>query len=571
MRRASDLVPLRLRRWVVSNIPDEQWRRLRPLVLGNTAFQQWLKRVSVSPANIRARALGGSVRAVHYGGTVRFGHLIERFDSEQVRLWNLRDVGAALDSGQVQWAVLEGEIARRSSVVVPRSSRTAALMALKQALSSQAVYARPRINGQWQRTRLLDRLGRRTDRLQAVWLYKIFTTQDGSVLASEDLGCSIEFWEKLDRDGAPGPGMDPLPAGSLLAPLKNRWVNHLKPNDWTTTRSADASAAVVLTAMQRPHLYDPIVPVDVVYTWVNDTDPEWQRRKAEAMNHAETTTRHSSAISESRYKSHDELRFSMRSLEMYASWVRNVYLVTDDQVPDWLNLSHPKLKVVSHRELFEDRGRLPTFNSHAIESQLHHIDGLSEHFLYMNDDVFFGRPVPPTLFFHSNGLSRFFPSNAKLDLGEVRADEAPVMTAAKNNRELIWREFGHTFTNKMKHVPHALQVSVLNEIEEKFPEEYRTTSESQFRAPSDYSFVSSLHHWYAYSVAKATPADIRYFYADIGHPDSPAKLDNLLRKQNVDVFCLNDHDSGGLGPVERARTLEKFLSAYYPLPSSFER
>lgn len=571
MRRASDLVPLRLRRWIVSNIPDEQWRRLRPLVLGNTSFQQWLKRVLISPGNIRARGLDGSVKAVHYGAAIRLGHVINRFDSEQVRLSTLGAVGAALDNGQVPWAVLEQEVARRSSVVIPRNSLTAALKALKEALGNQAVYARLNVDGRWQRTRLLDDVGDRNQRLEAVRLYKILMTQDGCVLASEELGCEVEFWDILDRDGPPGQGMDPLPAGSLLAPSKNRWVDHLKPSDWTPVRSADAPEPVVLSSLRRPHLNDPDFPVDVVYTWVNDKDPDWQRRKANAMNQADNTTRHSSAVSESRYKSHDELRFSMRSLEMYASWVRNVYLVTDDQIPDWINLSHPKLKVVSHRELFGDRGRLPTFNSHAIESQLHHIDGLSEHFLYLNDDVFFGRPVPPTLFFHSNGLSRFFPSNAKLDLGEIRPGEAPVMTAAKNNRELIWREFGRTFTNKMKHVPHPLRVSVLDEIEKKFPEEYHTTSESQFRSPSDYSFVSSLHHWYAYSIAKAVPGDVRYFYADIGRPDSPARLDHLLRKQNVDVFCLNDHDSGGLGPAERARTLEKFLSAYYPLPSTFER
>ena len=38
---------------------------------------------------------------------------------------------------------------------------------------------------------------------------------------------------------------------------------------------------------------------------------------------------------------------------------------------------------------------LPTHNSHAVESQLHHIPGIAEHFLYSNDDMFFGRPLQP--------------------------------------------------------------------------------------------------------------------------------------------------------------------------------
>ena len=81
---------------------------------------------------------------------------------------------------------------------------------------------------------------------------------------------------------------------------------------------------------------------------------------------------------------------------MYAPWVRNIYLVTDDQVPDWLDTSCPDVKVVSHREIFANQADLPTFNSHAIESQIHRIEGLSEHFLYLNDDFFVGRPLSPT-------------------------------------------------------------------------------------------------------------------------------------------------------------------------------
>jgi hypothetical protein len=34
---------------------------------------------------------------------------------------------------------------------------------------------------------------------------------------------------------------------------------------------------------------------------------------------------------------------------------------------------------------------LPTFSSPAIEANLHRIAGLSEHFLYFNDDVFLGK------------------------------------------------------------------------------------------------------------------------------------------------------------------------------------
>lgn len=113
----------------------------------------------------------------------------------------------------------------------------------------------------------------------------------------------------------------------------------------------------------------------------------------------------------------DELRYSLRSLDQYAPWVRTVHLVTDDQIPAWLRTHTPGLHVVSHKEIFDDPNQLPTFNSHAIESQLHHIEGLSEHFLYFNDDVFLERPAVPQDFFLTNGLTKIFPSKALIPRG----------------------------------------------------------------------------------------------------------------------------------------------------------
>jgi hypothetical protein len=66
------------------------------------------------------------------------------------------------------------------------------------------------------------------------------------------------------------------------------------------------------------------------------------------------------------------------------------------------------------------------------------------------------------------------------------------------------------------------------------------------------------------------PGSIAYFYADIARPDTPARLERLLRKRNFDVFCLNDHDSTGVDPGTQARMINTFLQQYFPLPSSFE-
>ncbi|KAH8044357.1 hypothetical protein JL722_14749 [Aureococcus anophagefferens] len=94
------------------------------------------------------------------------------------------------------------------------------------------------------------------------------------------------------------------------------------------------------------------------------------------------------SVAASRYRDSDELRYSLRSLEKYAPWVRHVYLVTDDQIPWWLDMASDRLTVVPHRKVFARTHRefLPVFSSPAIETQLHNIPGLSKRFIYFNDD-----------------------------------------------------------------------------------------------------------------------------------------------------------------------------------------
>lgn len=109
-------------------------------------------------------------------------------------------------------------------------------------------------------------------------------------------------------------------------------------------------------------------------------------------------------VSASRYEDNDELRYSLRSLEKHAPWVRRVYVVTNGQIPYWLNLENPRVTIVTHEEIFLNKSHLPTFSSPAIESHLHRIPGLSEKFIYMNDDVMFGQIVWPDDFYtHSRG------------------------------------------------------------------------------------------------------------------------------------------------------------------------
>ena len=86
-------------------------------------------------------------------------------------------------------------------------------------------------------------------------------------------------------------------------------------------------------------------------------------------------------------------RYSIRSLEANAPWIHHIYIVTNGQIPSWLDLSNPKISVVFHKDIFRVPHSLPTFSSPAIELNLHHIPHLSDYFIYFNDDVFLGQPV----------------------------------------------------------------------------------------------------------------------------------------------------------------------------------
>ncbi|XP_045104372.1 N-acetylglucosamine-1-phosphotransferase subunits alpha/beta-like [Portunus trituberculatus] len=104
-------------------------------------------------------------------------------------------------------------------------------------------------------------------------------------------------------------------------------------------------------------------------------------------------------IDANRFEDNEELRYSLRSLEQHAPWVRRIFLVTNGQIPHWLNLDNPRLTIVTHQDIFPNASHLPTFSSPAIESHIHRIPGLSDHFLYLNDDVMLMQEVWPEDFF----------------------------------------------------------------------------------------------------------------------------------------------------------------------------
>ncbi|MEU2059527.1 stealth family protein [Streptomyces sp. NPDC013455] len=321
-------------------------------------------------------------------------------------------------------------------------------------------------------------------------------------------------------------------------------------------------------AFAEPGIDQVCFPVDAVFTWVDGDDPEMaaKRRAHQALSDNVIAPRETGA---SRYTSHDELRYALRSLEMYAGFIRHVYLVTDSQTPAWLDPQAPGLTVVDHRDILP-ADALPVFNSHAIESRLHHIPGLSEHYLYFNDDVFINRPVRAEHFFHGNGIARIPLSPLKLGVGAPHPLEPAPNSAGKNAREVIRRFHGRYATHKSLHTPHPQLLSVMREMEDLGIEELERTAYSRFRSTADVAPASTLHHHWAIATGRAVPAEYRFRYVQLGTPDMRRRLARLAAGEDVDFFCLNDVDTDPADRAAAQAAIRAFLERRFPFPSRFE-
>jgi hypothetical protein len=226
--------------------------------------------------------------------------------------------------------------------------------------------------------------------------------------------------------------------------------------------------------------------------------------------------------------------------------------------------------IVDHREIFGDDGVLPTFNSHAIESCLHRIDGLSDHYLYLNDDVFFGRRVTPSVFFHRSGLTKFFLSKAQIPSHAAASNELSVDCAARNGRELVWQEFGAWPTQKFKHTPHAQRRDVLLEIERRFGDSVKEVRNAQFRSLIDISMASSLHHHVGSALGLAVEGSIRYDYVQLMGDHLAGRLERVANG-TYDTFCLNDVASDAANRRETDCIIQEFFDRTFPWPSPWER
>jgi hypothetical protein len=382
------------------------------------------------------------------------------------------------------------------------------------------------------------------------------TRPGGGYVAGPEIGVELEFWEYR--------------ADTVRCPRPNVMTRPIFP------RADVTAAAVRLAECDWPTLAgmfdrgpdDVGFDIDIVYSWVDGSDPAWRARRAAYLDQAVVGE---GDDAEARIRQIDELRYALRSVHRYAPWVRRIFLVTDSAVPGWLG-EHPRVTVVRAEDHFSDTAALPTFNSHAVESQLQHIDGLSEHFLYSNDDMFFARPVSASMFFTPGGISKFFEAGTRIGPGRNDERRSGFENAARVNRRLLAERFGTVITRHLEHTPAPLRRSVLWELEDVFAEDFARTRDSRFRSATDISVTNSLYHYYALLTGRAVPREAaRMRYVDTTTEAGLGLLDGLRTRREVDFFCLNDGSFPEVDEAYRGRMVSQFLADYFPDPAPWER
>lgn len=296
----------------------------------------------------------------------------------------------------------------------------------------------------------------------------------------------------------------------------------------------------------------PPFPIDLVTTWVDGQDPGWQRDFERAASHVDLDALPRFAANRGRWTSRSELRYSLRSVWMYAPFVRRIFVVTNGQRPEWLHESE-QVRIVRHGEIFPDPTVLPTFNSRAIESVLHRIPDLAEHFIYLNDDFFFGRPQRFEQYFSRGGLTRHFRSKRHLDPDPPRPDDRATVVGHKRTRALLRERYGIESDHKFQHAPYCMRRSIWQRIEADCADELDVLRHARFRSWESITAVSFLYDHLAIELGHGDYAELDYAYAELeaGAPNS--QVERVLNR-SLDVFCINDADSeaddGGSGALE---------------------
>ena len=323
--------------------------------------------------------------------------------------------------------------------------------------------------------------------------------------------------------------------------------------------------------------------IDLVYLWVDGSDEKWLAKKNVALAKKDESPI-KGGISANRWRDNEELKYSLRSVEKFAPWINRIFIVTDEQTPKWLDINNPKITIVDLKQYIPN-DLLPLFNSIAIEMFLWNIFDLSEHFLYANDDMFFGKPVEPDFFFDDNGnpITIFKGRHYK----NFRR-----MTTHWNALQIIRKHFGIEYNVSLKHAIEPFRKSYMKETAEEFYDEVILPSVTTFRSKQNvkrmiYPLIDNalgrntitmnwrvskkriVYNHENDSTARMVCRKLLWFFATVlgfikyDCFDKRQLIVTFLKIYSPTLFCIND--------TGNSDKITKFLRKMFPEKSCFEK
>ena len=329
--------------------------------------------------------------------------------------------------------------------------------------------------------------------------------------------------------------------------------------------------------------------IDFVVTWVDGNDTEWLVEKNKWYN-IENNCNLKLDNRNVRYRDMECLKYWFRGVEKFAPWVNKIYFITYGHVPSWLNTKNEKLVIVKHED-YIPKEYLPTFNSNAIEAQMHKIKGLEEKFVYFNDDMFLTNKVKETDFFKNNlpcdsmclepiiiKADRQFYKKICNDIEIINKHFEFKKALKKYKKKYISLKQGRYLFRTLAlinysvflgfhnfHVPISYLKSTLEEVWNKEGEILNKTMSFKFRNNKD-----SVNHW-LYQYWQFASGKFYQRKSNFGKyiKINDSKLNKIIESQKYKVICINDYDED-FDFEEVKRNLRKSFEKILPDKSEFE-
>lgn len=309
--------------------------------------------------------------------------------------------------------------------------------------------------------------------------------------------------------------------------------------------------------------------IDIVIPYYNDHDNKWREVLRSYMK--ETNSTDTQVVGDERYRDWDCFKYWFRCVEKNCKWVNKVFLLvaSETQIPDWLDTSNPKLRVVYHRE-FIPKEILPTFNTMTIEMYIPRIKDLSDNYVYCNDDYYFLNPTTAGMFFVDNYPVYRDNVEELIKFGAywLEAIDGTFYEVLNNGIDLqkeIVGDNAHWYA--LDHLPVAHKKDFENEIIDKYYDRFiEANKTSRFRNKTMYS-----NH-----VFVCLYKDLRPYYKFNNYHNSyyvTIKKDiNFEEHGHCDMICLNDTEQLSRENFEEVKNkMIDFFEKRFLKKSTFEK